>query len=132
MKLFPNQLGTMTIIVGILMPIPVLSHSLKGSIADFDRVIKINPNDALAYSNRGTAKLALGDNNGAIADFDRAIKINPNYANAYLERGNIKLSLGAKQGTIADWSKAAELLSQQGEMDYYQKVVEMIVQLKER
>lgn len=29
MKLFPTQLGIMTIIVGILMPIPVISHSLN-------------------------------------------------------------------------------------------------------
>ncbi len=29
MKLFPNQLGIMTLLVGILMPIPVLSHSLN-------------------------------------------------------------------------------------------------------
>ncbi|WP_310483349.1 hypothetical protein, partial [Chamaesiphon sp. VAR_48_metabat_403] len=29
MKLFPTQLGVMTILVGILMPIPVLSHSLN-------------------------------------------------------------------------------------------------------
>ena len=29
MKLFPTQLGAMTILVGILMPIPVLSHSLN-------------------------------------------------------------------------------------------------------
>ena len=29
MKLFPTQLGVTTILIGILMPIPVLSHSLN-------------------------------------------------------------------------------------------------------
>ncbi|WP_310416541.1 tetratricopeptide repeat protein, partial [Chamaesiphon sp. OTE_8_metabat_110] len=104
----------------------------KGAIADFDRAIKINPNLADAYSSRGDAKSALGDRKGAIADFDRAIKINPNDAAAYIGRGGVKLDLTDRQGAIADWSKGAELLRQQGQTDYYQKVMDTIAQLKGR
>ena len=47
---------------------------LKGAILDYDRSIEIDPRDALAFSNRGTARWALRDLSGAIAEFDRAIE----------------------------------------------------------
>lgn len=109
MKLCLTQLGIMTIIVGILMPIPVFSHSLKGAISDRDRVIKINPNDALAVLGRGLAKLALGDNNGAIADFDRVLITNPNDDLAVLCRGLAKSALGDNNGAIADFDRAIKI-----------------------
>ena len=59
----------------------------QGAIADFNQAIKINPNYAQAYNNRGGIRYELGDKQGAIADFNQAIKINPNYANAYYDRG---------------------------------------------
>ena len=46
-----------------------------GAIADYNQAIKINPNYALAYNNRGNIKRTKGDIDGAIADFDRAIKL---------------------------------------------------------
>jgi tetratricopeptide (TPR) repeat protein len=47
----------------------------QGAIADYDRAIKINPNDAIAYSNRGVVKSALGDKQGAIADLGKAAEL---------------------------------------------------------
>jgi tetratricopeptide (TPR) repeat protein len=37
--------------------------------------IRINPQYAIAYTNRGVAKSALGDRKGAIADYQIAAKI---------------------------------------------------------
>jgi len=56
------------------------NKDLKGAIADLSQAIKINPNYAEAYSNRGNVRDDLGDKQGAVADFNQAIKINPNYA----------------------------------------------------
>ena len=57
-----------------------------GAIADFDEAIKLDPNDATAYNNRGSAKEKLGDYASASADFDQAIKLDPNNATAHIQR----------------------------------------------
>ena len=40
--------------------------------------IKLNPNFALAYNNRGNVKSKKGDLDGAMADYNQAIELNPN------------------------------------------------------
>ena len=45
---------------------------IRSAIADYTNVISQDPDSALAYSNRGSARLALGDTHGAKADFRRA------------------------------------------------------------
>ncbi|WP_331001045.1 tetratricopeptide repeat protein [Nostoc commune] len=39
---------------------------------DFNQAIKINPNLAEAYYNRGSVRFNLGDKQGAIADLQKA------------------------------------------------------------
>ena len=51
------------------------------------RAIKINPDFADAYVNRGAAYDDLGRHQEAIDDCNTAIKINPDYADAYYNRG---------------------------------------------
>ncbi len=57
------------------------------AIADFDRAIRLNPEYATAFNNRG---IAYQNNyfDRAIADYDEAIRINPEYATAFTNRGN--------------------------------------------
>ena len=59
----------------------------QGAIADYDKLIKINPRNSNAYSNRGLAKSNLQDYQGAIADYDKAIEINSQNTVSYLNRG---------------------------------------------
>ncbi len=47
----------------------------KGAIADFDQVIRLQPDNAYAYRNRGFAKVILGQNQGAIADLKVALAL---------------------------------------------------------
>ncbi|MEG3977231.1 tetratricopeptide repeat protein [Microcoleus sp. herbarium8] len=42
------------------------------SLADYDQVIQLDPNDAAAYYNRGDAKSALDDKQSAIQDYKKA------------------------------------------------------------
>ena len=84
-------------------------RDFHGAIADYDRAIELNLNYVKAYTNRGVAKVMLGDHDGAIADCDRAIALNPDYAEAYFFRGFAKRGLGDYRGTIADYDRAIEL-----------------------
>jgi Tetratricopeptide repeat len=58
-----------------------------GTIADFDKAIELDPNDAYAYYSRGLAYEEKGDLDRAIADFAKLIELNPKYAPAYNDRG---------------------------------------------
>jgi tetratricopeptide (TPR) repeat protein len=81
----------------------------QGAIADYDKAIKIKPNYANAYNNRGSAKYNLGDKKGAIADYNQAIKIKPDYAKAYHNRAIAKSDLGDNKGASADYDKAMKI-----------------------
>ena len=88
--------------------------------------IRLKPDDAEAYNNRGNAKFDLGDKQGAIADYNQAIRLKPDYALAYFNRGVAKYELGDRQGALNDFRQAAPLLQQQGKLYEYNKVLEAI------
>lgn len=75
---------------------------IDGAIADFDRVIAINPRNAAAFNDRGTARHMKGDRDGAIADFDRAIAIDPGNADASSNRCIARTRKGDIDGAIRD------------------------------
>ena len=54
----------------------------------FHEAIRLDPNDALAYNNRGYAWSNKKDYDKAIADYDEAIRLDPDDATAYCDRGN--------------------------------------------
>ena len=81
----------------------------KGAITDYTQAIRLNPDDADAYNNRGLAKSDLGQHFAAIADYDIAIRLNPDSAGAYDNRGLAKSDLGQHFAAIADYDIAIRL-----------------------
>ena len=79
------------------------------AIANYDRAIALDPDDADAYHNRGIAKDAQGDYAAAIADFDRAIALEPDGADVYHNRGVAKAEQGDYAGAIADYDRVIAL-----------------------
>ena len=104
------------------------------AIADFDRVIEVNPENTHAYYNRGLAKFRLGDlesekgdienarrlYEGGIEDSTQAIKQDPEDANAYHNRAGGKFRLAQSetdipkvqqyyQDAIEDWTQVINL-----------------------
>lgn len=63
----------------------------KQAIADFTEAIAIKPELALAYNNRGFARLQQKDDKGAIEDFKQAIRLKPDLAEAYKNEGLARL-----------------------------------------
>jgi TPR repeat len=80
-------------------------------LADFDRVVRLDPNNAINYYTRGILKANhLQDYQGAFDDFNCAIQLNPMYAFAYLKRGNLKCErFQDYPGALKDYDRAIEL-----------------------
>ncbi len=79
------------------------------AIADYDRAIDLNPDDARPYNNRGNAYSKQGQYEQAIADYDRAIDLNPDDAPAYYNRGLAYRQQGQHERAIADFERYLEL-----------------------
>ena len=76
------------------------------AIADFSRVIEIEPKSKEAYYDRGIAYATIGQVNKSIADYSRLIEIDPSYAKAYSNRGADYFNLGQLDKAIADYTVA--------------------------
>ena len=79
------------------------------AIADYNQAIKLKPDYAFAYLDRGFAKRDLQDYTGALADFNRAIELRSDDALAYYNRANIKRALQDYAGAEVDYDRAIEL-----------------------
>ena len=79
------------------------------AIADFTKVIEIDPRDDIAYYNRGFIWVQKKDYVMAIADFTKVIEIDPNLAIAYYSRGLAWKEKGNNEKADADYKKAIEL-----------------------
>ena len=81
-----------------------------GAMADYNKALKIDPENALIYYNLGVVKDDLEDYSGAVIYYTKAIEIDPEYASSYLNRGVIKdYELNDHYGAIIDYTKVIKL-----------------------
>jgi hypothetical protein len=90
-----------------------IDHADKGnyvqSIADFTKVVQLNPGVGEAYYNRGISYLKLRSLDQAIADFTEYIKLNPNDSRPYAFRASAYSDQGKLKQALADLTKAVEI-----------------------
>lgn len=79
------------------------------AIENYTHAIKLKPDYAEAYSNRGGLKVECGENESALEDINKAIEFNPNAVLAYSNRGAIHQKAGDIDSALADFDKAIEL-----------------------
>jgi lipoprotein NlpI len=91
-------------------------NDLAGAIADYTRVIEINPKNAEAWSARAYLKVSQGDPGGSIADCTRALEIDPKNSDAWFRRGVARQIQGDYSGAISDYEKV--LASKPDDSDY--------------
>jgi tetratricopeptide (TPR) repeat protein len=89
------------------------ANDLKGALADFDIVIRLKPDFASAYINRGNIRDDLGNPTGALEDYSKALKIDNRDHSTYFNRGITYSRLEKYNEAITDFKKAISL-----KMDY--------------
>ena len=75
-------------------------------MADYNKIIKLEPTFAVAYFNRANLKAAKKDHSGAIEDYSEAIRLDPEMAEAYYNRGLTQIYLGKTTEGARDLSKS--------------------------
>jgi tetratricopeptide (TPR) repeat protein len=82
---------------------------LDRALADAVAAIKLAPDLASSYRNRGRIYNDMREYDKAVTDSNQAIKLDPNYALAYYDRGFAYHSKGDSDRAIADYSQAIKL-----------------------
>ena len=81
------------------------------AIANFTKVIEIDPKNSYAYEMRGNAynTITPGKYNLAFADYSKAIELNPESSQAYSSRGGIYFWRKNYDMALTDYTKAIEV-----------------------
>src|SRR5437660_9997709 len=82
---------------------------IEGALSDFDRAIKLDPNDPEAYFKRGRAFLIVGNAKFAIADFDKSISLDDHNPLVYAERGFARQTQGETGEAQKDFDRGLKL-----------------------
>ena len=93
------------------------------AISAYDIALRLKPDYAEVYYNRGTAKTLIGEYETAIADFDEAICLNPEFVAAHYNRSQTRVSLSQIEGARYDLEIALKL-SEKRECDHIKSSIQ--------
>ena len=82
---------------------------VHSAIAEWDNVLKAQPEYGFGYYRRGWFKELAGDMEGAIEDLSMSIVLDPDYSYSYVSRGDIYMKQGKKELAEADFKKVIEI-----------------------
>jgi tetratricopeptide (TPR) repeat protein len=79
------------------------------AIYHYNEAIRLKPDYAYAYNNRGSTYARLGQYQLAIKDYNEALRLKPDYTLVYKNRGLSYIKQGNKELGCRDAQKACEL-----------------------
>ena len=79
------------------------SGDARLAVADFDRVVRLNP-IAANFNDRAFAKISAAQWQSAIADLDYALRLDPEFTAARSNRARAKYTTGDVDGALADYN----------------------------
>ena len=79
------------------------------ALSAYDEALRLNPQLAEAYNNRGIAKYELGQYAAAVEDYSTALRLKSNFANALNNRGNAYTALSQHNNAAQDLQAALRL-----------------------
>ncbi len=91
------------------LPNAARSGKLDEAVADFDKVIRLNPRYAEGHYNMGLALTVKGQLSESIEEYRKAIEFDPAFVNAYNNLGNVLLQIGQTDEAIKQYQKAIEI-----------------------
>jgi tetratricopeptide (TPR) repeat protein len=85
------------------------SRDLQGALAEFNELIRLKPDAAIAYASRGNVQDDLGNPQGALADYGKALSLDRSDYRTYFNRGVTYARLEQYPAAIADFKTTIEL-----------------------
>jgi tetratricopeptide (TPR) repeat protein len=85
------------------------NRDLDGAVRQLTETIRLEPQNAAAYLERGQALFRRGETERAIADFQSATRIDPLNARAFKALGMAVHYIGDTEGAIANLSRAIDI-----------------------
>jgi tetratricopeptide (TPR) repeat protein len=85
------------------------SRRYEEGLTACEQAIRLDPNYALAYYNKGNALRNLKRNEEAISAYDQAIRLDPNFASAYYNKGIVLELLGKQKEAQQAYARARQL-----------------------
>ncbi len=86
-----------------------LRRGFDQALSDYGAAIRLDPENPLAYYNRGNLHFDRGEHAKAIADYTSAIERDPSFALAYLNRGLAHERTGRNDAAAADYRQALSM-----------------------
>jgi tetratricopeptide (TPR) repeat protein len=96
----------------------VLARRLDVALADFDKVVELDPKMYVGHTNRAAVLVELGDLDAAAVSFGHAIERAPEVLNSYTDRAQVYLKLGKAREALRDCD-AALAISAAFPLGYY-------------
>jgi tetratricopeptide (TPR) repeat protein len=81
----------------------------NGAVLAFNKAIRADPEDAMAYLKRGAAYAALDENKDALSDLSKSIELNAKNSKAYVYRAALRMRLKDYAGAVEDASAVIKL-----------------------
>ncbi len=89
------------------------------ALLDFDKALKLDPQNHDAYANRALLYLEINQPEKALEDCNTGLRITKTNVNLWSNRGETWLKLGNYKSAIADFNISLELVPNLGEAYYY-------------
>jgi tetratricopeptide (TPR) repeat protein len=87
---------------------------LDGAVKDYNEAIRLKPDYADAFNNRGNARYDQRNYEEAIQDYNEAIRLKPGYTLAFNNRGMARKAKGDIEGANRDFEQAKRLKASGG------------------
>ncbi|HBB34031.1 MAG TPA: hypothetical protein DDZ80_08940 [Cyanobacteria bacterium UBA8803] len=103
-------------------------NKYEKALTSCDKALQIEPNNYLAWGNRGCVLLQLEQYEEAVASFDKVVEIKPDYHQIWDIRGKLLIALGRYNEALTSWEKLVNLTPNESEAWNIRGVTLLIVE----